>query len=184
VFTRLPNPDVFASQALAESRADVRAAIADLRAARLAQQRAENAGYRGGAAIAQASAAAAAAEQRLRDVRRRYTGWKGQQGELETPRQPRELLPKMVAVLRRTPVARRPELFQRWAGVMERRTGGGWFARPVPTCTGAACFAGRVGGALVFDPGGAMYRGNINDRSQFALTPRGYAPVYANLRRL
>ena len=183
MFTRLPRPDAFARQSLADSRTDVRAAIAQLRAARLAQQRAIEAGYRGGPALTNATAAVAAAEQRLRDARRLYTGWKGQQGELET-RSPRELLPKIVNVLRRTPVAQRPALFQRWADVMERRTGGGWFARQVPTCTGAACFAGRVGDAIVLDPGGAMYRGNITNPAQFTMTPRGYAPTYANMRRL
>jgi hypothetical protein len=102
----------------------------------------------------------------------------------EAPERPdaRRLHGKVLAVLRRLPPDRRVAVYQRWVDQMHRRAG--WDASRGRLADGGVSFAGTAGDALVFDPAGVMWRGNVTLPGQFSYTPAGLRANYPALRRV
>jgi RHS repeat-associated protein len=81
--------------------------------------------------------------------------------------------------------AEKANAYQNMAGQINKLSGGSWSATRSAGVDGSHIFVGERGEALVISPSGGVFRGMINNPSQFAYGPGGtYSPIYGAMRAL
>ena len=89
--------------------------------------------------------------------------------------------------------AQRMAMFDQLRVQIEEATGGSWSANKQLIPGGGSVFSGKFGEALVIDPEGNLYRGNVTNSSinenfvgipEFNVEGGDFIPIYENLTRL
>ncbi|WP_394834479.1 hypothetical protein LVJ94_49095 [Pendulispora rubella] len=92
------------------------------------------------------------------------------------------MLGEALGHLRRLPGGERVSAFRQFARQITKATNGQWSAK-VASASNATVFAGEGGEALVFDPAGNMFRGQLSDEVAFVRLKYGLLEVNFNLLR-